>query len=209
MIVILKNVRLSYPDLHKRGNPPKDKPTELGKYGGQFIIDPNSDAAKLAKEAMTKSAQEVFGPNWQTILGAMEKSKKCLRRGDDNLTKDGAIRDGYKDMLYIVARNKAKPLLIGSNRTAPKGTTDERVSDGFPILTEESGKPYGGCYVNVKVDIKAMKAFDNVPNQVHATLLTVQFAGEGQAFGSAPGTAEGFDDAEPGAAGAADDGLGL
>jgi hypothetical protein len=183
--VILKNVRLSYPDLHKPGKPLNDGDTP--KYGAQFIMDIDSEAAAVAKQALTAAAQEVFGANWQAIVGAMEKTKKCVRRGDDNLTKDGAIRDGYAGKVYLVARNKAKPLLIGPRKDA---------SGNFPVLDESSGKPYGGCYVNVKVDIKAMKAKDRIPNQIYASLLTVQFVADGESFGSAPGTAEGFDDVE-------------
>lgn len=187
--VILKNVRLSYPDLWKPGKPLN--PGDAAKYGGQFIFSPDSEAAAIAKKALSDAAQEVFGANWQAIVGAMEKSKKCLRRGDDNLSKEGAVRDGYGGMLYVVARNKAKPLIIG-----PRKGTDGK----FPVLTEEGGKPYGGCYVNVKVDIKAMKAREKIPNQIYATLLTVQFVGDGEAFGAAPGTEEGFDDVEGAAA---------
>lgn len=184
-IAILKNVRLSYPDIWKPGKPMN--PGDTPKYGAQFIFDPDGDAAAVAKAALTASAQEVFGENWQRVVGAMEKTKKCLRKGDDNLTKDGAIRDGYEGQLYLVARNKAKPLVIGGK----KG------SDGqFPVLTEEGGKPYGGCYVNVKVDIKAMKGREQIPNQIYATLLTIQFVSDGEAFGAAPGTAEGFDEVE-------------
>lgn len=196
-IVILKNVRLSYPDLWKPGKaPPSAKPGEQGKYGGQFIMDPDSEAAKAAQEALIASAKETFGANWQAIVAEMDKSKKCVRRGDSNLTKDGAVRDGYAGKLYVVARNKAKPLIIG-----PKKGADGQ----FPVLTEEGGKPYGGCYVNVKVDIKAMKAFETVPNQIYATLLTVQFVSDGEAFGAAPGTAEGFDDVEGATAESGDD----
>lgn len=196
-IVILKNVRLSYPDLHKPGKPLN--PTDTPKYGGQFIFAPDSEAAAAAKNALTQAAQEVFGANWQAIVGAMEKSKKCLRKGDENLTRDGAVRDGYAGNLYLVARNKVKPLIIGPLKDA---------SGNFPVLTEESGKPYGGCFVNVKVEVKAMKAKEQIPNQVYATLLTVQFAGDGESFGAAPGTAEGFDEvagAEAVGASAADD----
>lgn len=184
-IIILKNVRLSFPDLHKPGKPLNDGDTP--KYGAQFIFDADSAAAKDAKDALTAAAKECFGENWAAIVGAMEKSKKCLRKGDDNLTKDGAVRDGYAGKLYLVARNKAKPLLIGGRRDA---------SGNFPVLTEESGKPYGGCFVNVKVDVKAMKAKDRIPNQIYASLLTVQFVSDGDAFGAAPGTAEGFDEVE-------------
>lgn len=188
-IVILKNVRLSYPDLWKPGKPINDGDTP--KYGGQFIFDAGSEAETIAKKAMMDAAQETFGANWQAIVGAMEKSKKCLRRGDDNLTKDGAVRDGYGGKLYVVARNKVKPLIIGPRKGA----------DGkFPVLDEASGKPYGGCYVNVKIDIKAMKAREKIPNQIYATLLTIQFVSDGVAFGAAPGTEEGFDEVEGAAA---------
>lgn len=188
-VVILKNVRLSYPDLWKPGKPMNEG--DAPKYGAQFIFDADSEAGKAAQEALISAAKETFGENWKAIVGAMEKSKKCVRKGDDNLTKDGAVRDGYAGKLYLVARNKAKPLIIGPRKGA----------DGqFPVLTEEGGKPYGGCYVNVKVDIKAMKAKEKIPNQVYASLLTVQFVSDGEAFGAAPGTAEGFDDVE-GAAG--------
>ena len=183
--VILKNVRLSYPDLFKPGKPMNEG--DAPKYGGQFIFAADSDAAKVAKEALTAAAKEVFGENWQAIVKSMEKSKKCLRTGDDNLTKDGAIRDGYGGMLYLVARNKVKPLLIAGKKDS---------SGQLPVLTEESGKPYGGCYVNVKVDIKAMKAKEKIPNQIYATLQTVQFVADGESFGAAPGTAEGFDEVE-------------
>lgn len=194
MQVILKKVRLSYPDLWVPGKPMNEG--DAAKYGGQFIMEAGSPNIALLKQTMESCAKEVFGANWQAIVGAMAKDKKCLRDGNSNLTKDGAIRDGYAGCMYVVARNKAKPLIIGPTRTAPQGTSDENHQDGFPILRQEGGKPYGGCYVNVKIDVRAMKAFDKVPNQIYATLLTVQFVGDGPAFGAASGTAEGFDEVE-------------
>jgi hypothetical protein len=191
-VVILKNVRLSFPDLFKPGKPMNEG--DVPKYGAQFIFDADSEAGKAAQEALISAARETFGENWKAIVGAMEKSKKCVRKGDDNLSKEGVVRDGYAGKLYLVARNKAKPLIIGPRKGAD-GT--------FPVLTEDGGKPYGGCYVNVKVDIKAMKAKDKIPNQVYASLLTVQYVSDGEAFGAAPGTAEGFDEVE-GAAGGDD-----
>lgn len=195
-VAILKNVRLSFPDLWKAGKPMNEGDTP--KYGGQFIFDEGSEADTAAKAAFITSAKETFGANWEAIVKSMEKSKKCIRTGDDNLTKEGTIRDGYAGKKYVVARNKTKPLIIGGRKDA---------SGNFPVLTEESGKPYGGCYVNVKVDIKAMKAKEKIPNQVYATLLTVQFVGDGEAFGAAPGTAEGFDEVEGAADESSADGL--
>lgn len=183
-IVVLKNVRISFPDLFKPGKPMNEG--DAAKYGCQSIIDKGSEAETAAKAAMMQTAQETFGPNWKAIVQAMEKTKKCLRNGDDNLDKEGNIREGYAGKMYLVARNKAKPALVG--RKNPDGT--------FQYLTEEDGKPYGGCFANVKVDIKAMKAKEKIPNQIYASLLAVQFVRDGDAFGAAPGTPEGFDDVE-------------
>lgn len=185
MEVILKNVRLSYPDLWTPGKPMN--PGDTPKYGAQFIFAPDSEAAAAAKAAFQQAARDVFGDNWKNVVDAMERSKKCIRSGDQNLTKDGSVRDGYAGNLYLVARNKAKPLVIGPKKDA---------SGKFPVLTENDGKPYAGCYVNVKVDIKAMKGREKIPNQVYATLMTVQYVKDGDAFGAAPGTADGFDEVE-------------
>ena len=194
--VQLKDVRLSFPDLWKPGKPLN--PTDTPKFGGQFIIEPGSENEKIIKAAMVAEAQGMFGPNWQAIVSAMEKSKKCFRRGDDNLDNSGAIRLGYEGKMYIVARNKSKPAIVGAKAKNADGS--------WNYLTEADGKPYGGCYVNAKLNIKAMKAKEQIPNQIYATLEAVQFVRDGESFGSGPGNAEGFDDIEGSAAGAVDDG---
>lgn len=196
-VVILKNVRLSFPDLWKPGKPMNDG--DVPKFGGQFIITPGSEAEKIAKDALVAAATETFGANWQAIVKAMEKSKKCVRQGDDNLDKDGNIRNGYAGNLYIVARNKAKPAIVGARAKNADGS--------WNYLNEADGKPYGGCMVNVKVNIQAMKAKDKIPNQIYASLLSVQFVADGEAFGAAPGTAEGFDDVEGAESAEGGDGL--
>lgn len=199
-VIILKRVLLSYPDLHQRGRPPKDKPNEPGKFGGQFIFDIGSDAETVSRNALIAEAQETFGPNWKNILSEMEKSKKFLRKGDGNLDNSGNIRNGYAGKMYVKASNKIKPLLIGPRRTHPPKTELKNdkgevvVSDGFPVLTADSGKPYGGCIVNAKIEVRGMKAKGDLPNQVYANLLTVQFVEDGTPFGSAQGTAEGFEE---------------
>lgn len=183
---MLKDVRLSFPDLWRPGKPMQEGDTP--KYGGQFIFAPDSEAAKACKEAMIAAAKETFGANWENIVKAMEKSKKCLRIGNDHLDKEGNVRDGYADMMYLVARNKAKPAIVAAKAKNSDGS--------WNYLTEADGKPYGGCYVNVKVNVKAMKAKDKIPNQIYATLEAVQFVRDGEAFGAGPGTPEGFDDVE-------------
>lgn len=215
--IILKNVRLAFPDLHKRGRPPKDKPNEPGKYGGSFIFAPDSEANAKATAALIEAAKAEFGEHWQNIVKVMEKSKKFLRKGDENLTANGEVRNGFAGNNYVVARNKVQPLIIGPRRTEPAGTNRKDatgklvVADGFPVLDEASGKPYGGCYVNLKIDVRAMKAKGDLPNQVYAQLLTVQFLADGESFGASTGTAEGFEDEgeEPVAQAASDEGADL
>lgn len=194
--VILRNVRLSFPDLFEPGTPPPGSKSGP-KYGAQFIMEPGSDAFKVASEAFFVAAQEKFGQNWQAILSAMARDKKAVRKGDENLDKSGNIRDGYAGMFYVVARNKAKPAVV-----------DSKFQNGQPVpLDASSGKPYGGCYVNAKVEFYAMdKAGQG--KSVNCTLLAVQFVRDGEAFAGGPGTADGFEDmggdeGEFGAAGSA------
>lgn len=194
--VQIKAVRLSFPDLFKPGKPMQEGDTP--KYGGQFIIEPGSENETIVKNALTAAAQETFGANWAAIVGAMEKSKKCVRRGDDNLDKDGNVRDGYAGKIYIVARNKAKPAIVAAKAKNADGS--------WNFLTEADGKPYGGCFVNAKINIKAMKAKDKIPNQIYATLEAVQFVRDGEAFGAGPGTPEGFDNEDDGAEASGDAG---
>lgn len=175
--IFLKNVRLSFPDLHTPGTP---MPGSTGgpKYGGQFIFDKESDAYKVVSAEFARVAAEKFGTNWQTIVASLAKDKKAVRNGDMNLAKDGTVRDGYAGKFYVVARNKAKPAIV-----------DQRLQP----LTEASGKPYGGCYVNAKIELYAM----DKPGQgksINATLLAVQYVADGVAFAGGPGTADGFED---------------
>lgn len=194
-IIVVPNLRLSFPDLFRPGKENEDKKTGKktpGKFGGQFILDkfaPGSTtelnpAYKLVSETMLKVAQGEFGTNWQNVMRAMDKKNKCLRDGNDNLDKAGNVRDGYAGKHFIKASNQIQPLLIGSRKVDGK----------FPKLIESEGIIYGGCYVNAKFEIRAMKAFENVPSQVYAKLLTVQFLRKGDAFAGGQGTEEGFDD---------------
>lgn len=176
--VLLKNVRLSFPDLWQPGTPPAGS-TSGPKYGGQFIFAPDSDAAKVAQAEFLRVATEKFGKNAPAILAELPKDKKCLRRGDGNLDKAGEVRNGYAGMLYITARNKVRPVVVDRNK-AP--------------LTEADGRPYGGCYINVALDIYAHDK-PGLGKRVDATLLSVQFVSEGEAFGGGgKGSADDFED---------------
>lgn len=206
-IVFLNNVRLSHPHLWVPA-PQMAGSTSGPKYDGSFIMDKDSQACKDAIAAFMKEAQATFGANFQTIVGAMDKGKKCLRDGNSKLTKEGAISAGYEGKMFLVAKNKVKPIVIASRFFNGKPVhLDEAGNasvDGRQLTAAELGftpkGPYGGCYVNAKVDIYAM----NKPGiqGIYATLLAVQFHADGESFGgggtpTADGFAEGdYDDGE-------------
>lgn len=177
--IILPDVRMYWGDLFRLPEKTEDQEGEP-KYGGTFIIEPESEAHKRARAAFAETAQEIFGANFAAIVNAMEKSKKCIRKGDEYLDKGGNQRPDFVGKLYIVARNKLKPAIIGPDKR--------------PL--SDDGTLYNGCHVNIKVIIQAMKAKGKIPNQVYARLQAVQYARKGDAFGAAPGNAEGFDEVE-------------
>jgi hypothetical protein len=186
--LILKNTRLYWSDLFQPAKDYKDEKTGRvtpGQYTATVIFDPNSEAGKLAQATFAEVAKEEFGPNFATILQAIDPKKKAIRNGNHKLDKEGNIVEGFKDMLYLSAKNKQKPIVIDSFFTAGQPTP----------ITEDSGRIYRGCMVNVKVEISAFTSkISEVGRMVGAKILAVQFAGDGEAFGSPPPTADGFGD---------------
>ena len=198
-IVILPNVRLAHPHLFKAADPMAGS-NSGPKYDSTGIFAPDSEAGKLAQNAFITEAQKTFGANFQAIVGAMDKGKKCLRQGNTKLTKEGKISTGFENMLYIVAKNAKKPIVIA-----------DRFFQGKPIELDEAGNayqngtridpgfkpvvPYGGCYVNLKVEVYGM----NKPGiqGIYATLMAVQYHAQGESFGgSAAPSADGFEEGE-------------
>ena len=200
-IVILPNVRLAFfhgwrPSDPRNGTDGKPIP---GKYGAQGIWVPGSEADKMARAAFMEAATAKWGPNAGNVVRSLSKDKKCLRVGNEMLTKDGSIRDGYADMFYIASYNQSPPAIAAHKLFNGKpvliGEDGRSYQDGKPIeVPFEVIKPYGGCYVNLKVDIYAMDK-SGQGKSVNATFLAVQYVGKGDAFGSGgPGTADGFGD---------------
>lgn len=95
--------------------------------------------------------------------------------------KDGAESDVPKRPFRIIGPKKVKDSNTGELR--------------FPEMRSgEEGAPYSGCYVNVKVEFWAQDADGErgIPNRINCTILAVQFAKHGEAFGG--GTRTNVDD---------------
>lgn len=163
------------------------------KYGADFIITPDSKvllvSADGTKKPTTMAAAMLLEANlgWKgkgaPVLAALEASKKCYRDGSLKLTGTGEARDGYDGNWYVTAKNATRP-----------GTFD---AARRPV-TQEDGVLYSGCYVNAIVELYS----NTQPTKkgVFASLLGVQFVGDGDSFGGGRAAgADEFDDVTEGA----------
>lgn len=156
--LILKNVRLAFPDLFtakaiNAGDTPR--------YGAQLIVEKGS-----ANEAAIEAAiQEVAKAKWgvkaeETLRTLRAKTKICFLDGD--LKSEYA---GFAGNMSLSAGNTARPTVVNRDRTP---------------LTEADGVIYSGCYVNAIVEIWAQE--NTHGKRVNCSLRGIQFASDGEAF---------------------------
>lgn len=220
--VILKNVRLQWADIYTaKAGEVNGKKTEP-KFKVVALFPPDSEAATAAKTGLLEAATALWGENARNVVQNISANSKAVRNGNSKINDDGSVREEFKDQLFISASNKTKPQVVGPKKHGGKFVTiteDGRgLVDGLDVTADLGWPvtvPYRGCYVNVKVQFVAGKAFkaasgEMIPNQVYAKLEAVQFVREGTAFGAGPTSAEGFgeEEVETSSAGAGgDDGL--
>lgn len=190
--IILKDVRLWWHDAFKPSTDRTDEKTGRnipGQYKATVIFAPDSEAGKLARAAFQEVAAAEFGPNWAVCVEAIPAQGKCIRNGDHKLDDDGNSVEAFKDMLYLSASRDPA-------RGGPPLVIDSFFTNGAPTkITEDSGRIYRGCKVNLKIEISAYTSKNKeVGRRISAKFLVMQFAGDGEAFGSAPPTADGFED---------------
>jgi len=164
-IVLLKNVRLSYPKIFT--------PAPFGDEGGDpfysanFILDKKENAAAI-KELLTR-IEALKKDKWKSkIPGGI---KLCLRDGTE---REGS--DGYgEEVMFLSASSKAdrKPRVVNK---------------AFEPLAAADGKPYAGCYVHASVRLWAMD--NKFGKRINAELRVVIFHADGEPFGAAPVDAE-------------------
>lgn len=176
--IIIRNVRLAFPDLREAV---QFQGTGPFSYKATFLVTPGSDADKLILATIQKAATK----KWPDAAKATAFLAQAKASGSQKFCYvDGVTKayDGFAgNMALSTSRPKdsGMPLLIG-----PGGKDD--------LLSPESGKPYGGCYVNAKVTIWAQD--NEYGKAIRATLVTVQFVKDGDSFGgAAPATAEGME----------------
>jgi len=176
--VILKNVRLAFPDLFQAK---QFDGQGAFTYAATFLVEPGSENDKLVQRAIIEAVTARWEKKAPDILKTLRgnNQKCCYYPG--NLKE----YDGFDGMMALSAKRQQEaghPMVV-----------DQKKNE----LSPSDGKPYGGCYVNAKVDLWAQ---DNKWGKgIRATLIAVQFAKDGDAFSATgPATAEGFEEEEGG-----------
>ena len=165
--ITLKNVRLAFPQIWeaKQVNG-EGKPA----FGASFLMSTDDAQVEAIEAAIDECGAEKWGNKAKTILGVIRgKDQSCLHNGDLK-----AQYEGFEGNYFLSARSYTQVLVVDRDRTQ---------------LTAESGRPYGGCYVDANVELWAQ---DNQwGKRVNATLRWVQFRRDGDAFaGGAPASVD-------------------
>jgi hypothetical protein len=177
MKVVLKGVRLAFPDLWE---PKRFEGSDNARYGATFLVEPGSANDKVIREAIRSVAKEAYGNKLEVALKHYEGNSAKFCYLDGNMKE----YDGFADMMYLSAHRGEKqgaPLVMDRNKDT---------------LAANSGKPYAGCYVNGSVDIYVQGG--KFPG-IRASLLAVQFFKDGDAFAGSRANPDDFEDLSEGA----------
>jgi hypothetical protein len=161
-------VRLSFPVIwtpksFTAGQPPKFQAT--------FLLDPSDKAhAKMIRE-IKKEAKRIVLEHFGEKPNGL---KKCYGLAEDNEKKKEY--DGYEGMFYVATSNERRPTLVDKLRKP----LDE--VDGPGLL-------YAGAFVNTVITLWTQD-HPVGGKGVNANLRIIQFAKNGEAFGSGPASAE-------------------
>lgn len=139
--------------------------TDTGKYAATFLVPKDSKQAKAIKKAIKAATDEKFGKD------APKKLKSCLKDGDD------VEYDGYEGMVAIKANTKRRPILLNRDKSP---------------IAEEDGILYAGCYVNASIEVYGLD--NQYGKRISCQLNGIQFAKDGESFGSSNNADEDFDD---------------
>lgn len=153
------------------------------RHSATFLVEPGSENDKKINAAILEAAKEKWtkpGQAEKQIAALKGNSNKyCYQSGD---LKD---YDGFQGMMALSSHRKATdgaPTILDSNK-AP--------------LAQNSGKLFGGCYVDAVIDIYAQAGeFSGI----RSGLRGVQFRRTGDSFGGAgKATEDDFEDLGQGA----------
>lgn len=187
MDIIIKDVRLSFPDL--------EEPVEYEKGDGKprwnasFLVVPGSQNDKIIRQAIIAETEAAFAKVGKSKAEAAQFLEMVEKNTQKNAYYSGDLKkyDGYAGMMclsthrpgLIKGRQNSRPIIIDADKS--------------PLIPSRDRKPFAGCYVNAKVSIYVQSSGNT---GVRASFSVVQFNREGPAFSAATPTADEFDAVE-------------
>lgn len=159
-VVFLHNVRLSYPSLFQASAFPG---AARATYSAHVLVPRDSQAAKDVMKYVEKVAKEKWGAKSASTLASIMADKQRT------FWRDGAIKgsDEYVGNMFAALSNESRPRVVNVDNTE---------------LSEEDGRPYSGCYVNVSFQIWIQD--NKFGKGIRARLRGVQFVADGEPFGA-------------------------
>lgn len=157
--------RLAFPRINK---PEPFQGQGEPRYSATLIIEPNSDSHKKLLKAARAAADAKWPGKGEAALTSLERQNKlCYYDGDIKDTVDGFAGN---IILNANAPQNQPPALV-----VTRNGRNERLE------RETQGVIYGGCWVNMIVDLWAQ---DNQwGKRINAQLAGIQFVKDGDAFG--------------------------
>lgn len=156
--VILKDVRISFPELFVKRRFDPDNTATKAVYSAVFMVEKESDQHKQIVNA---------------INALLKENNKGKGLPEDKLAlKDGDMtdREEYHDHMIIRANNANKITVVDRSRKP---------------ITEEDGVIYSGCYVNGIIELY-WQDHPKWGKRINASLLGVQYVKDGDPFGGSP-----------------------
>jgi hypothetical protein len=166
--IILKDVRLAFPDLFEAKGFVDPKTGKQGEpqFAATFLLDrsdPETRATIMAEEE--RIAKEKWGAKAPAILAEIrENNRGAIKRGELK-----ASYDGFPGNDFIAANNKVRPTVVNRN--------------GAPVAMSD-GVVYAGCY---GIGHVVLWAQDNAwGKRINANVTGFQFMRDGDSFGGGP-----------------------
>lgn len=181
--LIIRRARLSYPALWTPKPPPPGQPGEA-RYSAMLILEPANPGVAAMVAAAKAVATDKWGDKGEKILAGLRADKAvCFGKGEERTNRDGDVPEELAGMIWI-----------NTGRSLKKGPPLVVDLDPRTHITEASGRVYGGCYVNAKLEIWPLD-MTAVQRRIVATLVSIQFVDDGDAFGGGKAPdASGFED---------------
>lgn len=192
----LDNARISFAS--GLWNPSAAVETGTKKYNADFIISPDTKVLRkdtsgkwvptTIQQAEQQVVLEAFKGNKaqaKAWFDKLERSKRSVREGNLQTTKDGEVRDGYADCMYVHATSTKRMPVYRGDRT---------------VVDSEADSPiFSGCYVNARVSLYVN--LKSGKQGVFAGLEGTQYYRSGDAIGGAgrAASADDFDEVDEGA----------